>query len=78
MPWGEQREVHNNYNELIINLQEEKAPHRKMNVHFKAYDDGIGFRYEFLSQEGRDSITITDENTEFTLTGDHTTFWIPG
>ncbi|MDH5414875.1 MAG: glycoside hydrolase family 97 N-terminal domain-containing protein, partial [Flavobacteriaceae bacterium] len=78
MPWGEQREVQNNYNELIINLQEENAPYRKMNIHFKAYDDGIGFRYEFLAQEGKDSLTITDENTEFKLTGDHTTFWIPG
>ena len=78
MPWGEQREVQNNYNELVINLQEENSPHRKMNIYFKAYDDGIGFRYEFLAQEGKDSLTITDENTEFKLTGDHTTFWIPG
>ncbi|MBL4888237.1 MAG: glycoside hydrolase family 97 N-terminal domain-containing protein, partial [Flavobacteriaceae bacterium] len=52
MPWGEQRSVRNNYNQLIVKLQEEKAPHRKFNIHFKVYDDGLGFRYEFLEQEG--------------------------
>ncbi|UJH67748.1 glycoside hydrolase family 97 protein [Allomuricauda sp. SCSIO 65647] len=78
MPWGEQRNVRNHYNELIVNLQETAAPNRKFNIHFKAYDDGVAFRYEFLEQEGRDSITIMDEHTEFQLTGDHTTWWIPG
>lgn len=78
MPWGEQREVRNHYNELIVNLEETNAPNRKINVHFKAYDDGIGFRYEFLEQEGIDSLVIMDEHTEFQLTGDHTAWWIPG
>lgn len=78
MPWGEQRIVNNNYNELIVSLGEASAPNRKFNIHFKAYDDGIGFRYEFLPQEGIDSVIILDENTEFQLTGDHTSWWIPG
>ena len=78
MPWGEQRSVRNNYNQLIVKLQEEKAPHRKFNIHFKVYDDGLGFRYEFLEQEGVESLIITEENTQFNLTGDHKTWWIPG
>ena len=78
MPWGEQRKVRNHYNELIVSLEETTAPNRKINVHFKAYDDGIGFRYEFLEQEGVDSLVIMDEHTEFQLTGDHTAWWIPG
>lgn len=78
MPWGEQRTVRNHYNGLIVELQEKDAPSRKLNVHFKAYDDGIAFRYEFPAQEGRDSITIMDEHTEFQLTEDYTTWWIPG
>ncbi len=78
MPWGEQRMVKNHYNELVVELEELKAPSRKLNVHFKAYDDGIGFRYEFLPQKGSDSLIILDENTEFRLTGDHTAWWIPG
>ncbi|WP_025665501.1 glycoside hydrolase family 97 protein [Aquimarina megaterium] len=78
MQWGEQRKVRNHYNELIIELEEIAAPNRKFNIHFKAYDDGIGFRYEFLPQQGVDSLIVMDENTEFQLTGDHTTWWIPG
>lgn len=78
MPWGEQRTVVNNYNQLVINLQESENPERTLNIYFKAYDDGIGFRYEFPEQEGVDSLAILEENTEFTLTGDHTTWWQPG
>jgi Glycoside hydrolase 97. len=78
MPWGEQKNVVNHYNELKVELEETQAPNRKINVYFRAYDDGIGFRYEFLPQQGIDSIIIMDENTTFQLTEDYTTFWIPG
>jgi len=78
MPWGEQREVENHYNEMVVTLEESAAPNRQFNIYFRAYDDGIGFRYEFLTQQGVDSIIIMDENTEFQLTEDYTTWWIPG
>jgi len=78
MPWGEQRIVHNNYNELVVKLEEEGAANRKLNIYFKAYNDGIGFRYEFPKQEKLDSLIIIDENTQFKLKGDHTCWWIPG
>ena len=77
MPWGEQREVLNNYNELILELEEKKEDKRRLNLHFRVYDDGIGFRYEFPTQKGVDSLIIMEENTEFQLTGDHTTWWLP-
>ena len=47
MPWGEQRTVRNHYNGLLVELEEIEAPNRKLNIHFKAYDDGVAFRYEF-------------------------------
>ncbi len=78
MPWGEQREVRNHYNELVVQLQEKRVPERKFNIHFRAYDDGVAFRYTFLEQQEVDSIIIMDEHTEFQLTGDHTAWWIPG
>jgi glucan 1,4-alpha-glucosidase len=78
MPWGEQRIVSNNYNELVVKLKENTENGRGLNVYFRAYDDGIGFRYEFPKQEGVDSLVILDENTEFKLTGDHNCWWIPG
>jgi len=78
MPWGEQRTVDNTYNQLDITLKEKKAPNRSLIVHFKAYDDGIGFRYEFPEQEGVDTVIIMDELTQFNLAGDHTAYWQPG
>jgi hypothetical protein len=78
MPWGEKRVVVENYNELKLSLKEEKAPHRLMNIVFKVYDDGLGFRYEFPEQEAMKEMIITDENTQFKLTGDHKVWWIPG
>ena len=78
MPWGEQRKVMNHYRQLLVELEEEASPNRKLNLYLRAYDDGIGFRYEFPAQEGVDSLVIMDENTQFKLTGDHTSWWIPG
>jgi hypothetical protein len=78
MPWGEQRTVRNHYNGLLVELKETEVPNRRLNIHFKAYNDGVAFRYEFPKQEGVEALTIMDEHTEFQLTGDHTTWWIPG
>ncbi|WP_166962825.1 glycoside hydrolase family 97 protein [Yeosuana marina] len=78
MPWGEQLNVRNNYNELVINLEEQSEAKRKLNIHFKVFNDGVGFRYEFPEQDNLKGILITDENTQFNLTGDHKVWWIPG
>ena len=50
----------------------------KLNIVFKVYDDGIGFRYEFPEQENLSEVLISEENTQFNLTGDHKVWWIPG
>ncbi|WCO01255.1 glycoside hydrolase family 97 protein [Psychroserpens ponticola] len=78
MPWGEQLDVVNNYNELKIELEETSELNRKLNIVFKVYDDGIGFRYEFPEQENWDEVLITEERTQFNLTEDYKTFWTPG
>ncbi|BDX36807.1 alpha-glucosidase [Tenuifilaceae bacterium CYCD] len=78
MPWGEQHFVTNHYNELKVYLSERKDLKRHFAVAFRVFDDGIGFRYEFPKQANMDSVFITDENTQFNLTGDHTCWWEPG
>ena len=78
MPWGEQLSVRNNYNELIVNLEEQSEAKRRLSLHFKVYDDGLGFRFEFPEQPNLNEVLITDENTQFNLTGDHKVWWIPG
>ena len=78
MPWGEQVNVRNHYNELKVFLKEKKDPRRLLNVIFRAYDDGIGFRYEFPDQPNMKTVIILDENTQFNLTGNWDTWWQPG
>ncbi|QOD60879.1 glycoside hydrolase family 97 protein [Polaribacter haliotis] len=78
MPWGEQENVVNNYNEIRVELQEKENLKRKLNIIFKVYNDGVGFRYEFPKQPNLKEVLIAEENTEFNLTEDYKTFWIPG
>jgi len=78
MQWGEKRVVVDNFNQLKLSLEEQQAPNRKMNIVFKLYNDGLGFRYEFPEQDAMKEVLITEENTQFNLTGDHKTWWIPG
>jgi glucan 1,4-alpha-glucosidase len=76
--WGEVNSIRNHYNQLTVQLQEKDAPKRLLNIVFKVYEDGIGFRYEFPGQPDLKYFIVTDETTSFNLTGDHKTFWIPG
>lgn len=75
--WGESRYVENNYNELIVSFQEKANLKRQFNVIFRAFNDGIGFRYEFPKQKQMDYFIITDEKTEFKINGNPTAWWIP-
>ena len=78
MPWGEQLNVENKYKEVKIELQERDNLQRKVNLVFRVYNDGVGFRYEFPEQKNLKEVLIKEENTEFNLTEDYKTFWIPG
>ncbi len=61
-PWGEDREVRNHYNELTVRMADKASASRTMDIVFRLYDDGLGFRYE-----GNSSCTVMDELTEFAL-----------
>ena len=76
--WGEVKSIRNHYKQLIVRLQEKQDAHRLLNIVFRVFEDGIGFRYEFPSQPNLKYFIIADELTQFNLTGDHKTFWIPG
>jgi hypothetical protein len=75
--WGENREIRNHYNELLVCLAQ-TAEDRYMNVRFRVYDDGFGLRYEFPQKGKLNYFVVSEERTEFAMTGDHTAWWIPG
>ena len=74
---GEQSNIKNNYNQMVVALSQ-PSTNRKLNIIFKAYDEGVAFRYEFPKQQNLNYFIISDEKTQFNLIGDHKTFWIPG
>ena len=78
MPWGEQLNVVNHYNEVLVELQERDSLQRKINLVFRVFNDGVGFRYEFPQQPNLKTAFIKEEHTDFNLTKDYKTFWIPG
>ena len=75
--WGEVKEIRNHYNEYVARLSQPSTG-RLMNIRFRVYDDGVGFRYEFPQQKNLVYFTIKEECTQFAMTGDHTAWWIPG
>ena len=74
--WGEQKIVRDIHNELELTLlcTVEK---NKMILRFRMFDDGIGFRYEIPRQNKISDFTILDELTEFNLSEDSPSWWIP-
>ncbi|MCY7312535.1 MAG: glycoside hydrolase family 97 protein, partial [Pseudoxanthomonas sp.] len=76
-PWGERRLIRNYYNELRVTLTEKTAQQRSVDVVFRVYDDGLGFRYEFPDQAKLRQVRIGEELTEFRIAGAGTAWWIP-
>jgi hypothetical protein len=75
--WGETKTIRNHYNELTVTLTQ-AATKRVMLVHFRVFDDGLGFRYDFPKQPELAYFVVKEERTQFALAGDHKAFWLPG
>lgn len=69
-PWGEDRVVRNHYNELKVKLQQGGKKKRLLNIVFRAFDDGIGFRYEFPQQQNLIDFRIMEEKTQIAMPTD--------
>ena len=87
--WGEEANIRNHYNEMLVTLEQpagavtsadgrSKTIATVMQLRFRLYDDGLGFRYEFPTPNALVCFWFKEELTEFVMTGDHTAWWIPG
>ncbi len=75
--WGEESKIRNNYNELFVSLFQ-KTTNRTIQIRFRLFDSGLGFRYEFPAQKDLVYFTLKEELTQFAMAGNHTAIWIPG
>ena len=66
--------VRNQHNSLILELQEIRSPQRLINLEFRVFNDGVGFRTIFPKQFTSHEYVITDELTHFRFIGNHTSW----
>jgi alpha-glucosidase len=75
-PWGERRYVRDHGNEMHVSMREKYG--HELDVVFRVFDDGVGFRYEFPRQPQLGQVNIEEELTEFDIAEPATAWWIPG
>jgi len=75
--WGEVENIRNKYKQLTVHMRH-RTTGVLLDIVFRLFEEGVGFRYEFPQQEKLKYFIVTDEHTEFAMDGDHKTFWIPG
>ncbi|MCW4468883.1 glycoside hydrolase family 97 protein [Flavobacterium sp. MFBS3-15] len=76
-PWGEFKKIKDNHNELTIHLEETGGQKRKMDIIFRVFNDGAGFRYSFPKQPNLNQVKISNELTQFVFPADENVWWIP-
>ncbi|HSJ68640.1 MAG TPA: glycoside hydrolase family 97 protein [Anditalea sp.] len=77
-PFGEKDIIANNYNEIKLALRTSNPPYIDIDVRFRIFDDGVGFRYEFPEQPEFKHFIVGKELTQFSLAKDYKAYWIPG
>lgn len=75
--WGEESEIRDLHKTLIVHARHSNS-HVLLDIEFRLFNDGLGFRYIFPQQETLRNFTVTNELTTFHLTDNHTAWWIPG
>ncbi|MBR5703806.1 MAG: glycoside hydrolase family 97 protein [Bacteroidales bacterium] len=73
---GEEANIRNHCNELLVHLH--RSDNVTMDIRFRLFNDGLGFRYEFPLENSLTYFKLKEEETEFAMTGDHTAWWISG
>ena len=73
-PWGENKEVVDNHRELALQLKNDAGV--GLEVVFRVFDDGFGFRYAY--DVPMDTVRIVGERTQFAFAADAESWSIPG
>ena len=69
--YGERSSVRDRYNQIVVDLQDTQTPPRHLKLTFRAYDEGVAFRYTIPKQETVTQVQIAGENSEFRFLADH-------
>lgn len=70
--YGERSSVRDHYNQAVVDLREVAAPHRRLQVTLRVYDEGAAFCYTIPRQPALERLVIAREATEFRFPADYT------
>ena len=70
--YGQRSGIISNCNELVMGLFRSGARGRRLRLIFRAYNDGVAFRYYLPGQDQLTKFVLTKENSQFRFAGDHT------
>ena len=68
---GKTRTARDHYNELTVDLEEPEGQRRKLQIVFRAYDDGLAFRYRVPVQKSTEAANVLSEMTRFDFARDY-------
>jgi alpha-glucosidase len=72
--YGEFKTIRDRYNQLIVELKESHRPYRRLQLTFRAYNEGAAFCYTLPHQEALQSFVISAEKTQFRFTANHSAY----
>ncbi|PHQ34257.1 glycoside hydrolase family 97 protein [Rhodopirellula bahusiensis] len=72
---GSRASYPDSYNGCVIQLRGATDETQRLELTFRAYDEGVAFRYAIPPQEGIDELELKSEDTHFQFTGDHFVYW---
>jgi alpha-glucosidase len=76
--WGQRSRIRDQHGDLLVTLKEQSKPYRTLQIEFRAFDDGVAFRYIVPEQADLKKLEIMNEATEFRFREDMSAWWIPG
>lgn len=65
LPYGTRGELRNAYRQGVLRLRESTPPGRRLDLVFRAYDEGAAFRYRVPPQPGLSDVDLVEENSTF-------------
>lgn len=75
--FGAERQVRDHYNQLTVSLRESSSPNRRIDLEFRAYDEGVAFRYVLPKQDNLNEFVLSSEDTGFYFARDASAFTLP-
>jgi hypothetical protein len=75
--YGTASAIHDHHNELSLQLADKADTTKKINIRFRAFNDGIAFRYEIPKDGEQNQLIIVGEKTTWSFPENFTAWAVP-